>query len=301
MSAPPIPPRGVHRPRLAFPVLAAVAACALAVVPGAGPAAAQNLIRNGSFELGPEPNLKLAIAAGSTAIEHWMVADAAIDYVGGEWAAREGMRSVALNGTSPGAIEQAFQTFAGAQYTVRFWMAGDAFSNPILKNMRVSAAGQSQDFQFNAEHAWPWDMGWSERSFVFTANAGTSTLRFASLDAGDTGPAIDSVVVTGPSPVGVDGDGGPRSLGLAGPWPNPLRDHCAIAFTLPAASAVRLSVHDARGRTVRVLAAGSLPAGAHLRTWDGRTADGGRAAPGFYLVRLSTPGAERVRKAVLTP
>ena len=298
MSRSSCPARGPF-PRLApapAPAFAFALGLAVALLPV--PASA-NLLTNGSFELGPPVDQEMAIAPPSTAIQGWTVVGATIDYVGGKWAAREGMRSVALNGTSPGSIAQTFSTVSGQPYTVKFFMAGDAFSNPILKNMRVSAAGQSSDYVFDATHAWPWDMGWSERTFQFNANAATTTLQFTSLDAGDTGPAIDSVVVTGPSPVGV-GDGAGRGFALAAPWPNPSRGGFALHFTLPAESAVRLSVHDVQGRTVREIAAGTLPAGAHLRTWDGRTATG-RAAPGFYLVRLSAPGVEIVRKAVLTP
>jgi choice-of-anchor C domain-containing protein len=274
---------------------------ALAFATAAGPVMAANLIVNGSFELGPEPDQSMAMPPGSTAIQGWTVVGAAVDYVGGQWAAREGMRSLALNGTAPGAIAQSFQTLAGQPYTVKFFMAGDAFSNPILKRMRVAAAGQSQDYEFNAEHAWPWDMGWAEKVFQFTASGGTTTLQFTSLDAGDTGPAIDSVVVTGPSPVGV-GDRDLRGFALSSPIPNPSPEGATVTFTVPVAAALRLTVHDARGRMLRVLAAGTHEAGAYARAWDGRLASGDRAPAGLYFIRLTTPGGiALVRKTVLVP
>ena len=279
------------------PLLPVLLVAALA----SSPVAAANLLQNGGFELGPEPNMVMSISAGSTVIQGWTVTGAAIDYVGGQWAAREGARSVALNGTSPGGISQTFLTLAGQPYQVKFFLAGDAFSNPILKHVRVSAAGQSQDYEFNAEHAWPWDLGWLEKTFSFNANAGTTTLTFTSLDAGDTGPALDSVVVTGPSPVGVD-DRSVRGLALAAPIPNPSPEGMAVTFTVPAATSLRLTVLDARGRVLRVLAEGALDPGVHTRTWDGRTTTGNRAPAGLYFVRLTAPGGiDLVRKAVLVP
>ena len=68
--------------------LAALAAFVLGCGAGlpAPTAAAANLIQNGGFELGPEPDMVMAISAGSNAIQGWTVTGAAIDYVGGQWA-----------------------------------------------------------------------------------------------------------------------------------------------------------------------------------------------------------------------
>jgi len=292
-------PKRAHRGRMAM--LAALVLGCGAGLP-APTAAAANLVHNGGFELGPEPDMVMAISAGSTAIQGWTVTGAAIDYVGGQWAAREGARSVALNGTSPGGLSQSFLTLAGQPYQVKFFLAGDAFSNPILKHVRVSAAGQTQDYEFNAEHAWPWDLGWLEKTFSFTASAGTTTLQFTSLDAGDTGPALDSVVVTGPSPVGVDDRGEVRGFALTSPFPNPSPRSATVTFTVPVTAPLRLTVQDARGRTVRVLAHGAFEAGVHARTWDGLATSGDRAPAGLYFIRLSAPGGiDLVRKAVLLP
>jgi choice-of-anchor C domain-containing protein len=276
-------------------------ALALILAGAAGPAMAANLAKNGSFEVGPEPNMSMPMPMGSTAIQDWTVVVAAVDYVGGSWAAAQGARSLALNGTTPGGIAQSIATLAGQPYTVKFMLAGDAFTEPLFKHVRVSAAGQQQDFEFDASHAWPWDMGWSERTFAFTSNSTTTTLQFTSLTAGDAGPVIDSVVVTGPSPVGVD-DRGARGFALSSPIPNPSPEGATVTFIVPVAASLRLTVHDARGREVRVLTAGPHEAGAYARAWDGRTATGARAAPGLYFIRLTAPGAvELVRKAILVP
>jgi choice-of-anchor C domain-containing protein len=267
------------------------------------PAHAANLIKNGGFELGPNPGARMSLASGSTAIQSWTVMTAAIDYVGTEWAAEEGAKSVALNGTTPGGIAQSFATISGAPYTVKFFQSGDPNIEPFIMTLRVSAAGQHQDFSFDAEHVWPWGMGWAENTFAFTANAATTTLQFTSLIAGANGPAIDSVVVTGPSPVGVDGDAD-VSFVLAAPFPNPTAGAFSVVFALPVAiDDLRLSVLDARGREVRVLASGALEPGVFARTWDGTTDAGGRAASGVYFVRLAAPGRglELVRKGILLP
>ena len=266
---------------------------------------AANLIKNGGFELGPNPGARMVIPAASTAIQNWTVVTNAIDYVGTEWAAQEGAKSVALNGSAPGTIEQSFATVAGTPYTLKFFQSGDPGIEPFIMTVRVRAAGQQQDFSFDAEHVWPWGMGWAENTWVFNATSTTTTLQFTSLIAGGNGPAIDSVVVTGASPVGIaDDPGASLAFALDAPRPNPGAGAFTVTFAVPVASDdLRLSVLDARGRTVRVLASGPHAAGVDARAWDGTTDAGGRAAPGVYFIRLvaADRGVQLTRKGILLP
>jgi len=59
-----------------------------------------NLITNGSFEIGPDPDPYLPLDPGSTAITGWTVTRDQIDYVA-YWVDADGERSLDLNG-SPG-------------------------------------------------------------------------------------------------------------------------------------------------------------------------------------------------------
>ena len=67
--------------------------------------------------------------------------------------------------------------------------------------------------------------------------------------------------------------------------PNPATGRARILLTLPRAGVTRLSVHDAAGRCVAVLAEARLNAGQHAFDWDA-----GRVPPGLYLVRVSRDG-----------
>jgi len=251
---------------------------------------------NASFELGPDPGEAMTVAVGAGTITGWTVSRNAIEYVGSRWDASEGLRSVALNGTAPGGIAQTISTSPGQTYTVHFFMGGDAFSNPVMKHMRVQAAGASQDYEFDASHAWPWGMGWLEKTFVFTAGTTSTTLEFYSLDPGDTGPVIDNVTLVTP----VDAlPLGRSDILLGAPTPNPARQTFSLDFVLSTDTPVRLSIWDVRGREVFVMAEGTRPAGRYTERWDGNI--GGRpAAAGLYIVRLEAPGVTLVRKAVLS-
>jgi len=259
-----------------------------------------SLIVNESFETGPDPGNSMQMSMGSTAITGWVVVDAAVDYVGSGWNAADGARSLALNGTSPGGVSQTFATVIGGEYIVTFSMAGDAFSSPIFKHMRVSAAGQSQDYEHDAGHAWPWDLGWLERTFIFTANATSTTLTFRSLDSGSTGPTLDKVSVTGPDATGVPEISIP-GFRLSAPHPNPARAGVWIDFDLPEGLEVRLTVADLLGREVSVITQDHLPAGHYSRFWDGRTNAGEAAPAGIYFLLFTSPSGTSVRKAALLP
>jgi hypothetical protein len=67
--------------------------------------------------------------------------------------------------------------------------------------------------------------------------------------------------------------------------PNPFRGRTTLAFTLAEAGAVRLTLHDALGREVAVLAAGAHAAGPHVVA-----VEAGALPSGVYGWRLSAGG-----------
>jgi flagellar hook assembly protein FlgD len=72
--------------------------------------------------------------------------------------------------------------------------------------------------------------------------------------------------------------------------PNPFNPRTTIAFDLPQPGRARLQIFDVRGRRLRGLVDGVLPAGTHRVVWDGRLDNGLPAASGTYLYRLDLDG-----------
>jgi gingipain R len=91
----------------------------------------------------------------------------------------------------------------------------------------------------------------------------------------------------------------PAVADLLGNWPNPFNPATAVAFVLPGDGPVRLSIHDARGRLVRVLVNETLSAGHHEVTWNGRDQQGRPVASGVYLARLQTAQTSDVLKVTM--
>jgi len=85
-----------------------------------------------------------------------------------------------------------------------------------------------------------------------------------------------------------------QRLTLDEPWPNPAASRVSVAFTLPQAQRVSLSVYDLAGRRVATLSEGELPAGRHTVNWNCAA-----EAAGVYLLRLETQGAALSRRIVV--
>ncbi len=158
-----------------------------------------NLITNGSFEIGPDTDPYLPLDPGSTAITGWTVTRDQIDYVA-YWVDADGERSLDLNGSpGVGGIAQTFSTIAGQQYLVSFALAGNTYSGTPIRQLGVSAAGQSEVFSFDTTGFSDDNMGWVNKTWVFTATASTTTLEFYSLsiepENAAFGPALDNVSV----------------------------------------------------------------------------------------------------------
>jgi hypothetical protein len=120
-----------------------------------------------------------------------------------------------------------------------------------------------------------------------------------------------------PTGVGDDapsGPGFPRAFSLAQNYPNPFNPSTTIRYEIPApadggdgrvggqdagAIAVRLTIHDVRGRRVRTLVDEERPPGRHAVHWDGSDERGRAVSSGFYLYRIEAGGFVKTRKMVL--
>ena len=81
-------------------------------------------------------------------------------------------------------------------------------------------------------------------------------------------------------------DAVPTGFALSGNYPNPFNPSTHIAFTLPSAGQVRLSVYGVTGQKVRDLVSAQLSAGSHEMVWDGRDESGATVSSGTYIARL---------------
>lgn len=251
------------------------------------------LLVNGNFEVGPAIPLAspiFAVAPGNNALTGWTVTGGAVSIVTDNyWEPLSGTRSVELSSSGAGAIQQSFATSAGAIYRLTFWLSGEPFSSPTLKHLRVTAGSTVQDYSYDVTPGWHWDMHWLEKTLDFTASGTSTLLKFASLDASQWGPAIDSAKVVLVSTSVPRGDG----LSLSGVTPDPIVARGRITFSLPAAGPARLVVYDVQGRELARLADGEHTAGPHTLEFS-PAAWGVR--PGLCVAVLQAAGRTLVRR-----
>ena len=144
--------------------------------------------------------------------------------------------------------------------------------------------------QIGSVYLWGWatDMEFSGRNLAMTLYRRGLGMFGKQCDLIHPGSGVEPLVETR------------RSLDLMGQnYPNPFNPATRIAFELPRASRISLTIHDARGMVVRRLIDGWLPEGAHDAVWDGRDLDGRPAAAGLYIYRLVTDEKVMSRKMIL--
>jgi agmatine/peptidylarginine deiminase len=96
---------------------------------------------------------------------------------------------------------------------------------------------------------------------------------------------------------GVDGDA--LVFRLEQNSPNPFNPVTTLAFQLPAAGDVELSVYSASGRRVATLLDGHAEAGRSSVAWRGMDDEGRKVASGVYFFRLTHDGKSTTTKGVL--
>lgn len=85
---------------------------------------------NGDFESGTKPGYSTSLRLFSNNISDWIITSGSIDYVGTEWRAASGDRSIDLNGITAGTINQVFTTKIGSLYEVAFNLSGNPKNRP---------------------------------------------------------------------------------------------------------------------------------------------------------------------------
>ena len=183
-------------------VTAALATCAL-------PAAAANLIKNGSFETPPSPQGSYAVYAPGQTIGPWTVVGASgnvatvYDYNEGgvTWSAHQGKAFLDLTGTcdcgAPSGVSQTVKTTAGQMYKLTFWVGNTYISGQGLTSTVDAYIGQKKVLSAtNKAGKGSAKEVWHAFSVTFVAKAATTTLSFINADpSGDQQNGLDSVTL----------------------------------------------------------------------------------------------------------
>ena len=161
-----------------------------------------DIIQNGSFELAasgtpPGGNYTTVFAGGVQPIANWTVSFGSVDWINTYWQASDGRRSLDMSGNGAGVVLQtSIATVMGQQYLLEFDMAGNPDGGPMTKQMTVTIAGIPHTFTFVETGHTKTNMGWTEKSVLFTATSSATSLSFKSDTTTAYGPALDDVHMT---------------------------------------------------------------------------------------------------------
>jgi hypothetical protein len=163
------------------------------------------LLVDGDFSQATYPGSSwITFRKGAKFAPLWRVDKHTIDFVGGYFKTPSGVCSIDLDGdfeigSIGGVTHAAFPTVSRSTYTVSFLFSGNGFGAPTIKTMRVSAAGQSQEFTWNVSSGNDAQNGvFQVESWSFVAAGSRTWLTFGSLDPKRSccGPVIAAVAVT---------------------------------------------------------------------------------------------------------
>ena len=178
----------------------AVAGESVGFVVPTDPDVSNDIVSDGLFTEAPDPGSFIRYSAGQ-AIGDWTVRFNEVDHFGTfAESSPMGGHTIDLNGSllGEGGIYQTLNTEVGRQYQVVFELSGNFGDGILTKELRVSAAGQIQDFVVTRPDGWnrATNMLYSGRSMTFTADDTTTDLDFASLTPGTFGgPVIGDIRV----------------------------------------------------------------------------------------------------------
>jgi len=90
----------------------------------------------------------------------------------------------------------------------------------------------------------------------------------------------------------------PEEFALEQNYPNPFNPSTTIAYQLPSAETVRITIYDLTGRQVRELLNENKNAGSYTVQWDGRNQIGEQVSSGVYIYQISSGQFSQTRKMV---
>lgn len=91
----------------------------------------------------------------------------------------------------------------------------------------------------------------------------------------------------------------PDKFELEAAYPNPFNSSIRVHYSLPQRSAVDIRIFNILGQQVADLVSGSVRAGYHTVSWQGRSDNGRPVASGLYFLQMKTAGYVQTKKILM--
>jgi hypothetical protein len=185
------------------------------------------------------------------------------------------------------------------------WYSNNTGGSPGIDHWIVDVSNNGGASWVNVEDTTTSAAAWQSQAIDINALFGTPNqvrVRYVAQDLGN-----DSVVEAGVDEFRILADVGSTGItdlvqdatpifSLSQSEPNPFDRETRIEYSVPARTAVELTVYNVTGRVVRKLDAGPRDAGRYRVSWDGRDWTGSRVAAGVYFYKLTANEKSLTRK-----
>lgn len=188
--------------------------------------------------------------------------------------------------------------------SISFWANASTAIDSCLAEYQTNA-------DFNNLGLWKWfkmERGWKKYEFRFRpnqGNAGKSTrvqLNLAGRNRAGVTVLLDSTYFGIPQVrTAIQGENEflPKKFTLEQNYPNPFNPSTTIQFYLRNASPTHFTIYDLLGGVVVEHQLGTLPAGDHTITWDGKDSRGNPVGTGIYFYNLVAGEEAQTRRMTL--
>jgi hypothetical protein len=208
-------------------------------------------------------------------------------------------------------LSPVFDLGGGSDIHISYWRyyTNEHGANPGIDFWSVDISNDGGQTWSSVEYTDQSDSDWVQISFPLSdyfAEPGLVRMRFIADDPAPTGSLIEAMVddflLFGDFPSATSVGDTPlpmASFDLAQNHPNPFNPSTQLRFSLQRSGRASLKVFDMRGRLVKTLISGHVPAGEHTITWNGQDELGRPASSGVYLYRLESSGQTIERRMLL--
>jgi hypothetical protein len=183
-----------------------IAGIVLLALAGIGAVSAQNLVKNGGFELPALGEGTGFVECPPGALDDWDIGGVGIDHIRAYWKPSEGDHSLDMSQLGSGSVSQLVPTTAGGIYMLSFDMAGNPECGPVVKRLMVYwGAGPGYGPYTHTTTGYPvvGPGGWNTIEISgLPGTAGGTVLRFedVSTPSSACGVALDNIVVFAQEP-----------------------------------------------------------------------------------------------------
>jgi len=187
-------------------------------------------------------------------------------------------------------------------------MAGTQYNMVVIANINADPTSlvAAFDNENNCRSVGKWEDGFWYFTIVGNENGEAISFKMYDGDIYESAETItfsnDETLGTPDNPITITmstGANTPTTYNLSQNYPNPFNPVTVIAYQLPTASNVEISIYNIKGEKIRTLVNENREAGMYKVTWNGKDNNNNAVSSGIYFYRIITNNYSDTKKMIL--